>query len=175
MALNFSGFKQKLFSLMKKNEGTKVYELSWAGTASSGWSFGWVQFDLGAGKAYVSTLARITLKDILINASKGGKLIIPPADLESLYQKALTKGGRGLAVSEKQLVNSALGSAYGIQKIDDATSIHLDNLISNVDSFVNSCPTNDQIFLNTDLGKLWLCDIKNQGFTLNNNQLFLNP
>lgn len=165
MALNFTGFKQKLFSLMKKNESDKAYSLTWAGTAESGWSYGWVQFDLANGP----DIGNDKFWDILQNAkdSNGNKII--PKDQEiPLYNASLSTGGAGLTPEQIALIDDALGSAYGRQTIDNATSKHLDNLIAFADSWISKpvtkVPDSDKPFLQSDLGKLWLCDVKNQGF-----------
>ena len=50
MPLSFIGFKQTLFTVLKQNESDKAYQLSKA-DGDSGWSYGWVQFDLAKGVA----------------------------------------------------------------------------------------------------------------------------
>ena len=162
MALNFIGFKQNLLSLMKVNETeAKAYTLTWAGTAASGWSYGWVQFDLASGP----NIGRDKFENILKSAtdSNGNKII--PADQEkTLFDAAQTKGGTGLTSEQITLIDAALSSDYGKTAIDDATSTHLDNLITYADSLITKAPADDKAFLQSDLGKLWLCDCKNQGF-----------
>jgi hypothetical protein len=162
MALNFSGFKKKLFNAFKKTEGSKAYVLSFAG-GNCGYSYGYVQFDLAAGPS----IGKLAFYNILQNATNNiGIRIIPQNQVTSLYNAAKKRGGNTLTSTQKKLINAALSSAYGQSETDNATSKHLDNLISNANKFINKASANDQIFLNSDLGKLWICDIQNQGFLL---------
>lgn len=161
MALNFTGFKQKLFSLMKKNETeNKAYQLSYAG-GNSGYSYGWVQFDLASGPK----IGKDKFATILKNATdSNGNKIIPSDQEETLFKAARTKGGTGLTSQQITLITAALSSDYGKTAIDSATSQYFDELITYAGSWVTKAPANDKAFLESDLGKLWLCDVKNQGF-----------
>jgi hypothetical protein len=173
----YEGFKQKLFEAEVINEingrAYSAYKLSWAKTTTSGWSYGWLQFDLGG----PLEIGKTTFLSILKNAKDtNGTLIIPKAQVDGLYEAAQVKGGQNLTdvdqsgKTQRELIDAALGSAYGIDAIDKATSKHLDNLIKYADSVIKQVSTaaDKQFFQNNpdcNLGRLWLCDIHNQGFT----------
>jgi hypothetical protein len=141
----YDGFKQTLYGLMKRNESAAPFKLDHA-TDESGWSYGWVQFDLAAGP----NIGKTTFRDILENATwdsagdghKKGDKIIPKDQVDNLCKLAAVRGKtedeEGTITSEqKQLIESALGSEYGQQQISKATSGHLDNLIKYADSVIN--------------------------------------
>lgn len=127
-------FKQKLHRVLEKNElnGESAYALRWAGTANSGWSFGVPQWDLSVGSTFNSNL----FLDILLNATdSAGNFVIDDGDaatargtpanildtaVNTLWSKAQLKGGVGPTDAERTLVNQALASAYGRDKIDSA-------------------------------------------------------
>ncbi len=141
MALSFSGFKQILFDAERKNEGNNAYNISNAGITGSGWSYGWLQFDLINGPA----IAKTTFNNILRNAYS-----ISVAN--SLYAAALSPGGTGLTAQQIIQINAALSSAYGIQAIDNATSTRLDYFITQTNALIAKAPSNDKTFLQSDLG-----------------------
>ena len=160
MPLSFIGFKQTLFTVLKQNESDKAYQLSKA-DGDSGWSYGWLQFDLAKGPP----IARNTFSDILRNAKdEQGNKIIPADQEETLFAAARKTDNVSLTVDQKTVINNALSSQYGVQEIDKATSKHLDYLIAFADTWIAKAPVGDKPFLSSDLGKVWLCDCRNQGF-----------
>jgi hypothetical protein len=111
---SYSGFKQTLFEAEKINEiGNRsclAYGLSWAGTKTSGWSYGWLQFDL-SGKLEIG---KNTLLDILKNAKwdsdgsghKKGDNIIP--DKKRVGVRSCKASFHPLAVLAITLLTSVL-------------------------------------------------------------------
>ena len=180
---NFTGdvaFKTKLLQLLTTNEtgGAKQiapYELSWAGTPKSGWSFGEVQYDLAQNET-----GRKTFVEVLLNAKDGGgNYIVADNDhgtergvygaiedksVKDLFNKAQKVGGVGLSAAERQLIDQALQSAYGKAHIDQSYDAYFNDLDQQkiqpaINAAVNPA---DKAFLGSLLGKLFLYDFGNQ-------------
>ncbi|MCK9395813.1 MAG: hypothetical protein M0Q44_09510, partial [Methylobacter sp.] len=177
MSINFTGdvtFKNKLFTLMGLNEASgktsnTPYVLSWANTANSGWSFGYIQYDLSTGNADGNDL----FKDILRNAvDSAGNYIIDDGDpttgrlddklVAALCNQAKTKNGQGLSSAEQSLISSALSSTYGMREINGNVDGALQKLIDFADKVKVAASPSDQAFLQSDLARLFLCDYGNE-------------
>src|SRR4030095_10576711 len=113
-------WKQKMYEVFLLNElGSKTaYTLSWAGTAGSGYSFGYVQWDLAK-----NSTARTILRNILENATNAaGQYIIEDNDSEtgrsndsliiSLMNTAQQPGAHSLSPTQRSLIDQALSSTY---------------------------------------------------------------
>ena len=77
-------WKQLIFEVLKKNEAdeSKAYALNWAGTKKSGYSFGYVQWDL----ASTNPTGRNLLLDILMKATDvNGNYLV--ADIDPQTQR----------------------------------------------------------------------------------------
>jgi len=174
-----AAFKEKLIGVLQKNElGTgSPYELVFAGTAASGWSFGIVQYDLGQEPApdETSTLARTTFRQILLAAKDAsGNYIIQDTDpltvraddtkIADLVNKAQTLGGQGLTSVERALIDNALQSSQGMGLIDASYNEYFDTVLfpDKVDLVMSSASGANLAFLQTDIGKLFVCDFSNQ-------------
>jgi trimeric autotransporter adhesin len=178
-------FKVVLARVLARNElsGSSPYELFWAGTAASGWTFGPLQYDVAG-----NSTARNLLADILLNAvDASGNYIaddgnpntgrgtvgnIQDTVVSTLLQHASVTGGGGLSAAERAQINTALASAYGVNAIDSAVDAGLTDLMA----FANRTTTRfarpaDRPFLESDLGKLFLCDFANQYSTASRAQL----
>ncbi len=177
MSINFTGdvaFKNRLFTLMGLNEASgktsnTPYVLSWANTANSGWSFGYIQYDLSTGNADGNDL----FKKILTNAvDSAGNYIIDDGDsttgrpddklVAALCNQAKIKSGQGLSSAEQALISSALSSTYGVTEIDGNVDDALQKLVVFADTVKAAAPPSDQAFLQSDLARLFLCDYANE-------------
>ena len=132
MTITFTGdvaFKQKLFRVLEQNElsGRSAYSLGFATkNSNSGWSFGWVQYDLST-----SQDGRTLFRNILENAKDAnGNFIIDDGDpattrandrtIADLETKARQKSATALTPAEQALINAALSSTDGLAIIDAA-------------------------------------------------------
>ncbi|MDF0653026.1 MAG: hypothetical protein P0121_16335 [Nitrospira sp.] len=169
-------FKGLLNDVLIQNElgGAAPYALSSAKTGRSGYSFGVPQYDRSvAGSMAGNKTARNLFQDILRNAtdSNGNYLIddgnsttsrLNDSLVDTLYNKAIQVGGASLPPSEKTLVNTALNSVYGRQEIDGALDGTLQLRIDKADGVIALATGADRTFLESALGKLFLCDYDNQ-------------
>ena len=169
-------FKGLLNEVLIQSElgGASPYTLSSAKAGRSGYSFGVPQYDLSVvGSMAGDQTARDLFKGILRNAtdSNGNYLIDDgnPATsrendslVDTLYNKAISVGGSSLLPSEKKMVNDALNSTYGRQNIDGALDGTLQLRINKADGVIALTAGSDRAFLESDLGKLFLCDYENQ-------------
>ena len=164
-------WKQLIFEVLKKNEAneSQAYQLSFAGTNKSGYSFGYVQWDL----ASLNPVGRTLLSDILKNATDAnGNYIVADNDpltqrendalVRSLLNNSQFAGGTSLLPSEITLISQALSSAYGTAKIDAETDIELGEILTRVDEAIALADPVDQAFLNSPLPRLFLADYHNQ-------------
>src|SRR6266480_2567280 len=168
-------FKQKLFNVISKNEvggpnAAAAYQISFADRKSnSGWSFGWLQYDLSFGRRVD------TFKSILQDAKDAnGNFIIDDGDpntdrlhdntVIALVGKAKQRDMNSLSAADQLLINSALSSAVGHTAIDGAVDADLQDLMLRAQQVANLplVSTADQVFLQSDLGRLFLCDYHNQ-------------
>ena len=162
-------FKTILASVLEENElrGKSPYEIQYAG-GNSGWSFGVPQYDLSTrNQEGINLFIRI-----LQNAKNGSNYIIDDGDpltgrtndkkVADLLAKAKMIGGQSLSAEEKGLINQALSSTYGISAIDGALDGTLQRLINDATRATNLTSGDDRTFLQSDLGRLFLCDYDNQ-------------
>jgi Ca2+-binding RTX toxin-like protein len=156
-------FKNELNTLLIANElgGASPYKLSFAGSITSGFSYGTAQFDLGQGDSTVIS----TFTNILTNARNAqGNLIIPSSSVSGYLADAKIKGNvNALSPYEKTLINAALSSAYGQTAILAETDLYYDKLIGYVKT-VQAADTDpeDQAFLTSKTAQFFICDIINQ-------------
>ncbi|MBN2653564.1 MAG: hypothetical protein JXR79_00410 [Nitrospirae bacterium] len=167
-------FKTILASVLEKNElnGKSPYALYFATKASnSGWSFGVPQYDLSEGN-------NVNLfRDILINAqvkdNSGNYIyVIDDGDpttnrandkkVADLFAKAKSKDSSLLTSTERGLIDKALSSDYGKSAIDNSLDPWLTTLITDANRVIALTSGADKTFLQTDIGKLFLCDYDNQ-------------
>ena len=185
MSIIFTGdiaFKNKLFNVLRKNESGSsralgsedtAYVLTAPGSSNSGWSFGYIQYDLSTGNADGIKL----FTDILLNAvDTNGKYIVddgdPTTDREhdkkvaELLSKAKLKGGLGvtggLTTDDVNGITLALSSTYGKGKIDGSVDDALQKLVEYADAVKKAASQADQTFLKKDIARLFLCDYANQ-------------
>jgi Ca2+-binding RTX toxin-like protein len=185
MSIIFTGditFKNKLFNVLRKNEsGTKkalgsedtAYVLTAPGSTNSGWTFGYIQYDLSTGNTDGIDL----FKDILMNAvDTNGQYIIDDGDpttdrahdtkVKELLSKAQLKGGLGvtggLTTDDVTSITQALSSTYGKGEIDGSLDAALQKLVEYADAAKNAASQTDQTFLEKDIARLFLCDYANQ-------------
>lgn len=186
MPYNFTGdvtFKEQLIRVLEINElnGLSPYSLSWAGTPESGWSFGVVQYDIGA-----LEFARNLFLDVLLNAKDAngnyivldsnsstgryhldpitGQMIVEDTTVLDLFEKAQTAGGQGLTAAEQTLINAALQSSYGVQHIDESYNQYFDTELfpNKVDPVLAMATGPDLAFLQGALGRIFVIDFSNQ-------------
>ena len=164
---NLSGFNRLVHNVFMKNElnnGEGAYEISYCKAGRSGYSFGPVQWDLKSNPAMRQGL----FTDILTNAKdSNGNIIIDLNTRNSILNHVAGNGS--LSPGERNLVNQALSSSYGVQKINEAYLTDLDTAISKIDGVINKVTDpEDKAFLQTDLGRLFLIDYNNQ-FNISSN------
>ena len=71
--------------------------------------------------------------------------------------------GSALTSNQKTLVDQALSSSYGIQKINEAYLTELDTAIIKIDGVISKVTdATNKAFLQTDFGRLFLIDYNNQ-------------
>jgi hypothetical protein len=185
MAINFTGdnaaLKLKILHVLQANEiGKDVdpYVLSRSIGSNSGWSFGHVQFDLASNNtiglnAFLKILLEATAKDsqgqeqyiIQDNDPTTGRGTITGVEdkkVLDLYNKAIKKTN-ALSDQEIELINAALSSTRGKEITDQAVDAQISFLINYANNIINNAPAGDQAFLRTDVGYLWLVDLRNQG------------
>src|SRR5206468_8121265 len=121
--------------------GASAYVLHWVeGSTNSGWTIGVPQWDLSVGKVFNNNL----FLDILLNAKdSAGNFIIDDGNpatgrgtpqnildttIADLWTKAQVKAGGGLSAAEQTLINTALSSTYGRDKIDSGEDTYFDNV-----------------------------------------------
>ncbi|MDH4188215.1 MAG: hypothetical protein OEV08_14585, partial [Nitrospira sp.] len=169
-------FKGLLNQVLIQNElgGASPYALSSATAGRSGYSFGVPQYDLSvAGNTAGNVTVRDLFKDILRNVtdSNGNYLIddgnpatsrLNDSLVDALYNKAIQVGGGSLLPGEKVLLNAALNSTYGRQNIDGVLDDTLQLRIDAANRVIALTAGSDRAFLESDLGKLFLCDYENQ-------------
>jgi|WetSurMetagenome_2_1015567.scaffolds.fasta_scaffold09303_5 hypothetical protein len=166
MSIKFTGtreeiaLKQEMFRALVANE-TKGnhYKITWAGTPTSGWSYGWLQFDLAGG----SDIGKTTFDEIIDQAVKNK--FIPHDQVKSIKDGAKKSGGRGLTPEHIKLVNKAFDTKDAQKAIDEATDEHLGDLIREAKAIIKKTPENDRAVFQTGLGMAFLVDALNQGFS----------
>lgn len=152
--------------------GASPYALSAAKAGKSGYSFGVPQYDLS-----VNVDGRTLLQDILKNAMSGGSFIVDDgnpatgrdqdAEVLRLYNLAIQPGGTSLNAVDRGKINQVLSSTYGVQEIDTKLDVTLGTRLTKADAVINLIAGPDRAFLESDIGKLFLCDYDNQyGITL---------
>jgi len=170
-------FKNKLFEILTQNElgGASPYALSFAG-GRSGYSFGVTQLDVTNNPDALDVFELI-----LLNAKdSNGNYIIDDGDPNTprgtvdniqdrkvldLLNKALNPaGGTSLPVgsSNRALIDAALNSTYGRQQVEAADDVQLQLDIDAANRVIGLVAGADQAFLQSDIGKLFLCDYANQ-------------
>ena len=187
MMVDFTGtaeekaFKSKIHQMLLLNElggvEARAYQLG-IGDGKSGYSFGFAQWDLVSN----NQTAWGILHDILQNAivwndfSFEHEYVIDDGDpntdrshdttIEALKNKAKYRVGDPRSFSSDDVVhiNTALSSEYGKNKIDTMHDAHLGgDLIPWVKNVIASVTdAQDRAFLQSDLGSLFLADVKNQ-------------
>src|SRR5262245_44753984 len=164
-------WKQKIYGVFLLNElgPNPAYALRWAGTAGSGYSFGYVQWDLAK-----NPTARTILGNILENATNAtGQYIVQDNNLNtgrtndtliiSLIDRVRQSGGQSLSPTQRSLIDQALSSAYGRDYIDLQTDVHLGEILTRVEEAIATVQDPQaNAFLNQTLPKLFLADYDNQ-------------
>ena len=165
---NLTGFKRLVNDVFMKNElknGEGAYEISHAKAGRSGYSFGPVQWDLLQNHEIKKNelYARDLFTDILTNSRDANNNLI--FNNNATIQKILEEVSKtnGNISSHRELINRALESIYGVQKINETYLAELDTAITKINAVISrvSDPEN-KAFLRTDLGKLFLIDYNNQ-------------
>lgn len=182
MAINFTGnvaLKEKIFRVLKANElraGQDPYILTPPPGGNSGWSYGWLQFDLASKNmigcnAFVRILLEATdnagnyiIDDGNPTTGRGSVTAVDDNEVWDLYSRAIKKPN-ALTPQDIIDINKALDSSQGRQIIDDSVDLQISDLITYADNIIQKAPAADQDFLRKDIGYLWLIDIKNQGFS----------
>jgi hypothetical protein len=166
MSIKFTGtreeiaLKQEMFQALVANE-TKgnQYKITWAGTPTSGWSYGWLQFDLAGG----ADIGKKTFDKIIDRAAQDK--IIPSSQAKSIKEGARQLGGKSLTQEQIKLINKAFATKDAQKAIDEATDKHLGNLIREAKSIIKKTPENDRAVFQTGLGMAFLVDALNQGYS----------
>ena len=171
-----TGFSKAVGKVLVKNELGGVsngYELAFAG-GDSGYSFGGNQLDLSSN----TNKAKSVLVDILTNARDlGGNLIFENgAQFYEENKQYLEASGNADALSstKKSLINQALSSSYGKEKLNQDFKNEVLDKIGDISNIINSLPDgNIKITLqNSEELKTYLVDYHNQfKDTLNNPQI----
>ncbi len=176
MTITFTDpFKQKLFQVLVSNEiGLDklglAYVLSKPVKTGSGWTYGYFQFDLAKGdqadkdrfKLILESAVDATGKPIIHDAT--GKLDANKVD--ELYANALKLDATSLSAADIALVTTALSSDFGKAQIDASVDLTLNKRIAAANTKIALASPDDQTWLQSNqgiIGKLWLCDIINQG------------
>jgi hypothetical protein len=176
-----AALKNKIMRCMQEHDlvpGLSPYQLTWAPGARSGWSFGWMQFDLASGNSFgLNTFAKVLLeaKDASGNftiddgdphTGRGTPTSIGDVRVRDLYVRAQLRPNQ-LTVADIYCINNALESTAGRQIIDDSVDLYLDVLIAWANNAANMTPSHDRPFLQSDLGLVWLIILKNNnGFDI---------
>jgi hypothetical protein len=178
-------FKQMLYQVLVTNEiGPNLdiaYQLSVPVGPGSGWTFGQFQFDL----AHTDQKYLDIFHEILLNAvdSDTGIPIIHDANgaLDQILVDQLYTAATSLDITQLldipygySLVNAAL--AVSVAEIDSTVDMRLQDLIVGTgdpvklgaDEIIQLASTADQAWFSDPanaIGKLWMCDMLNQGAT----------
>jgi hypothetical protein len=153
------------------------YQLLHAGTSNSGYSFGYVQWDLRKRTIERETIFRV----ILENAKTGGdpshyvfglttdSTVLNQALVDAIVDFVSTSAGDPNALKNQfgtataALVDKALGSGFGQQTIDSKHVLEIDALVAHVEQIVQSVQDGqDAAFLNGDFSVTFLADYHNQ-------------
>ena len=160
-------FKNFLYQVFLANElggnASTAYQLSPPATPTSGWTFGYPQYDLSAG-----TQADL-FQTILQNYADNYAGTIPPEDQVAVLVAAASDKGNlnSLTPDQQKWINSALSSNDGQTLINNSLDGWFDHLISDANAAALGSAA-DQPFLQSNLGMLFLCDYDNQlGITSN--------
>jgi hypothetical protein len=179
--------KQIIDNVLLDNElggnAAKAYVISDAQAGVSGYSFGVAQWDVAhatqinsSGKTDVDLLS-----EILTNATdSNGKYIIDDGNpstgrladnrVNSLHYDLINHNP--ISATDMNLINSALGSSFGIKAIDTSYDTYLGLVVTHTDTVLSSLPVSAQNFLNTDFGYAFVSDYQNQ-FWLSSNGLLV--
>jgi hypothetical protein len=168
MAIDTTGwgdFKKRLHKVFLNNEldgtETPAYKISHAGTAQSGYSFGFNQMDIAN-----NATAKTILENIIDNAKNSANALIINATQKTAIKSVWTTKGSASALSssQKTLLDNALQSTYGISKVNSEYNDELDTIIAHIDSVVASVTdAADKAFLQGSIAsKLFLADYHNQ-------------
>ncbi|PKN20071.1 MAG: hypothetical protein CVU71_06860, partial [Deltaproteobacteria bacterium HGW-Deltaproteobacteria-6] len=170
---NLTGLKKLLNDMYMANElknGYGAYEISHAQKGNSGYSFGPVQWDLKKNDA-----GRDIFIDILANATDvNGNKIISTSIVETISGKIVKSGIEGkLTLDERNVIDQALSSTYGINKINNAYSAALNEKIERIDAVIAAVdpPQYKKFIQNNDIVKLFIADVAVQFGTEVNNCL----
>ena len=181
-----TGFARQVSDLLFLNEvnknSAKVYSLSHAGTKSSGYSFGAVQWDLASradirdGTAASSPALFKLFENILENAQfpNGTNILPDPVDIQVILDHVKLRGNENaLSQHDLALVNLALSSAYGVNAINIAHVQEINNIVSRVNATINGVTNaDDRDFLNgSSAAQLFIADVNNNFGTIVNNKL----
>jgi hypothetical protein len=158
---NLTGFKKLVHQVMMQNElrnGEGAYVISHAKAGRSGYSFGPIQWDLLNNETGVEIFT-----DVLTNAKDLNNSLIFNSQNKNAVLNSVTSQGSSLTIEQINLVNQALSSSYGVEKINESYLVELDNAIIKIDSVINKVTNpENKAFLQTDLARLFLIDYNNQ-------------
>ncbi|PYV83769.1 MAG: hypothetical protein DMG05_25550 [Acidobacteria bacterium] len=167
-----TGLARQVSDVIVKNElgPHNAYALSHAGTKTSGYSFGAVQWDLAARPEVRDGF----FSDILNNATfPNGSKIVGDTTRTDILKKVLIQGDRNaLTQEQKALVNLALSSEFGVQTINAEHVLEVNSLLDRVNDFVVSVANIDnQALFESSTALLFLADFQNQFSTKTINAL----
>ena len=167
---SLTGLRKLVDDVFMKNElknGEGAYEISYCKAGRSGYSFGPVQWDLRNN----ATIRQGMFTDILTNArDSNGNIIVDANTRNDILNKVATTGF--LSFNQSNLVNKALSSNYGVQKINETYLTEIDTAISKIDGVINKVTDlENKAFLQTDIGRLFLIDYNNQFYIATDGQM----
>ena len=141
--------------LGSESNAETAFKMSWAETELSGWSFGYVQWDLGVKKDGKPTnqFGRDVFKDILLNAKDASNNYIVK-DLNPFTGRAndskvlrilesskipggANAGSNSLTIEDITLIDKALKSSYGRSKISSSNDEYLGILLKLSNSIIS--------------------------------------
>ena len=158
---NLTPFQKDLVAVLNHNElygGRGAYRSQHAGTAKSGYSFGYAQHDLGtnpeARKAFLAMLRKFGRENPEI---LGGKA-------RSDIQRALEQGDKKEIERHKDAINHVLSGEAGKATINAMAPEQLSKLVKEVDDVVETGESNPlaKDFVNSREGKVAIADLINQ-------------
>jgi Ca2+-binding RTX toxin-like protein len=170
---SLTGFALKLSDLLWLNEVGRrdPYKLYHAETESSGFSFGALQWDLPNHQPLEGAVqAKAIFRDIMQNAvDSSGQRIVSDAILLEIEPLLDTEGDPDLLDSYKTLIDAALNSAYGRQKIDENHINEIGLIVQWVDQTV--ALVSDPFLSGSEAARLFIGDLRNQFSPSVNNNL----
>ncbi|MFQ5772896.1 MAG: hypothetical protein ACE5GS_00110 [Kiloniellaceae bacterium] len=158
-------FQRLLHEVLVRNElrqPADAYRLSWAGTARSGYSYGYAQFDLAAGGARPRRAFFRVLAGFAEQAPRLAPLLPQLEPALARRRGEMTAEEIDLIESHKRLINRALQSPEGRAVIDRMHVTHVEKLEGQVNALRDRANADARGFVRSVEGRLYIADYCNQ-------------